>query len=434
MRPSLLIGLYLLVCVLWPLAAQQPAPSGDPKQRIHQARDLGKQGPEALAKLQAMLSDPDAEVRIEAVKSIVAIDTKDSLDPLIQATRDSDPEMQIRSTDGLVNFYLPGYVQTGLTASLRRAGNAIKSRFTETNGQTIPGYVQVRADVIAALGKLASGGASMDARANAARAIGILRGGAAIPDLVQALHSKDDDVIYESLNAIQKIRDPEAAPRISFLLHDLNEKIQIAAIETTGLLRNREALPQLRDVLEDRNSSVKVQRAALAAIAMIPDESSRPLYARFLDDRDEGLRAAAAEGFGRLKNPADLPAVQKKFEAEEKMPPRLSEAFALVDLGKTEMAQFSPLQYLIDTLNSKAWRGVASAFLIELTRDAAIRRAAEEATKTATKDERIGLAPILARSGGEDTLPYLEALSHDSDSDIAEAALDALRTLKARLP
>jgi hypothetical protein len=49
------------------------------------------------------------------------------------------------------------------------------------------------------------------------------------------------------------------------------------------------------------------------------------------------------------------------------------------------------------------------------------------------KDERIGLAPILARSGGADTLPYLEALSHDSDSDVAEAALDALRTLKTRL-
>ena len=166
---------------------------------------------------------------------------------------------------------------------------------------------------------------------------------------------------------------------------------------------------------------------------MIPDQASRALYVRYLTDRDEGLRGAAAEGLGRLKDPADLPAVQKQFDAEEKMSPRLSEAFALVELGKTDIAQFSPLQYLIDSLNSKAWRGVARAFLVELTRDLAIRRPVEEATKSASKDERIELAGILARSGGEDTVPYLDALSHDSDPDIAQAALDALRTLKPKL-
>ena len=233
------------------LPAQQPTPAApqapaapDSKQRTREARDLAKQGPDAMPKLQTMLADPDPDVRTEAVKSIIAIDTKASLDPLIQATRDNDPDIQMRATDGLVNFYLPGYVQTGLTAPLRRAGTAVKSRFTGTNDQVIPTYVQVRPEVIAALGKLATGGSSMDSRANAARAIGILRGRAAIPDLIQALHSKDNNVIYESLNAIQKIRDPAAAPRISFLLHDLNEKIQTIAIglpaccKITTLCRN----------------------------------------------------------------------------------------------------------------------------------------------------------------------------------------------------
>ena len=120
--------------------------------------------------------------------------------------------MQIRATDGLVNAYLPGYVQHGLSASVRRVGNVFKARFTDTNDQVIDSFVRVRPEAIEALGKLARGAGSMEARANAARAVGVLRGQAAIPDLIEALRSKDDQVIYESLNALQKIRDPRQRP------------------------------------------------------------------------------------------------------------------------------------------------------------------------------------------------------------------------------
>ena len=83
----------------------------------------------------------------------------------------------------------------------------------------------------------------MEARANAARALGILRGKAAVPDLLAALRSKDTDVIYESLIALQKIRDESAAPGVAFLLRDLDQKVQLAAIETVGLLQNKSSCP-----------------------------------------------------------------------------------------------------------------------------------------------------------------------------------------------
>jgi len=361
------------------------------------------------------------------------VDTAASLDPLIQATRDKDSEVQIRATDGLVNFYLPGYVQRGLSASFHRVGNVFKGKFTDTDDQVIDYYVRVRAEVIVALGKLANSGASMESRANAARAIGILRGQAAVPDLIQALHSNDDQVIFESLNALQKIKDPSAATRISFLLHDLDEKIQIAAIETSGLLRNQEALPELRGVL-DHTRSAKVRRAALTAIARLPDEGSRPVYQKYLGDKDDGLRAAAAEGFARLKNRADVPMLEKVYADEQKRPAQLADAFALVMLGKTEVSEFSPLQFLINTLNSVAWRGVARAYLTELSRDPGVRASLQQALKRGTKDEKIELARILAISGDKGTVPFLDDLSHDPDTDVAQAALNASRTLKARLP
>src|SRR5229473_6492788 len=257
-------GLILLVSNL--LSAQVTRPKD--------VRELAKGGSNAIPQLQALLKNPDLNIRIEAVKSIVDIGTQRSLDPLIEATSDSDAEIQIRATDGLVNFYLPGYVRTGFSAKLQRVGTGIKGKFTDTNDQVIDAYVQVRPEVIAALGKLARGGVSMESRANAARAVGILRGQAAIPDLLEAMKSKDGAVLYESLIAIQKIHDKSVAPKLRYLLRDLDEKVQLAAIETTGILQNREALPDLVDAL-NRTRSAKIRRAALTAIAMLPDESSR---------------------------------------------------------------------------------------------------------------------------------------------------------------
>lgn len=407
-----------------PLSAQAPL-------RAKDVRNIAKGGPAALPRLSELLADPDTEIRQEAVKAIAEIDTQASLEPLVRATRDNDPEVQIRATDGLVNFYVPGYLRTGISGSLRRFGTGIKSRFTETNDQVIEPYVQVRADVIQALGRLVRGGGNMEARANAARAAGILRGRAALPGLLDALHSKDTNLIYESLIAVQKIRDASAAPGVRFLLKDLDPKVQLAAVETTGLLQNKAAVPDLRDVL-GHSHNIKIQRAALSALAMLPEESSREVYARYLESKDEGLRSAAAEGFARLKSPADLPKLQKAFEEESKTPPRLALAFAEVMLGRREVSEFSPLQLLINTLNSVSYRGVASGYLVELARDPGVRASLYPAMQQGTKDEKIQIARVLARSGDRESIAPLEKLSRDGDTEVAQEGLRALRTLQAR--
>jgi HEAT repeat protein len=400
--------------------------------RPKDVRELAKGGQAAIPKLQELLKSPETEIRLEAVKQIVDIGSQHSLDPLVLATRDNDPEIQIRATDGLVNFYLPGYVKHGLSASVQHFGTTLKGHFTDTNDQVIDSYIKVRPDVIEALGKLARGGSRMDARANAARAVGILRGRTAVPDLVAALRSKDTDVIYESLNALQKIHDESAATQLGFLLRDPNQKVQITAIETVGLLRNQEAAPELIDVL-NKSKDKKVQRAALTAIAMLPDNGNRELYARYMRDKDDRLRAAAAEGYARLNHPADLPMLEKAWNEEKKTEPRLSVAFAMVMLGRTELSEFSPLQYLVNTLNSAAYKGEAFPFLMEAARNPAVRTALYGPLLTGTKEEKIQLAGVLARSGDRGTVPQLEKLSNDTDADVAKEALRAMRELQARL-
>ena len=418
MRPALLLLLTLAA------SAQQSV-------RPKDVREAAKAGSSAIPKLQEYLKDPSVDVRVEAVRQITEIGPPRSLDPLVIATHDNDPEVQIVATDGIVNYYLPGYVKTGLGASLRRVGTSLKGRFTDTNDQVIDPYLTVRPDVIAALAKLVTSGANMDVRANAARAVGILRGRDAVPALIDATHSKDSTLIYESLNSLEKIRDESAGPRIAFLLHDFDPKVQIAAIQAVGLLRDQQDLPQLVGVL-NQSDNIKVKREALESAAMLPAESSRPLYQQYLRDKDDKLRAAAAEGFARLKNPRDLPMLEQAWQDEQKTSPRLSLAFAQVMLGKTELSEFSPLRFLINNLNSAAYNGIAFPFLVELARDPQIRASLYGPLQTGTKDEKIGLAGVLGRSGDAQSIVELQKLTNDPDANVAQAALTAVRNLQAR--
>ena len=228
--------------------------------------------------------------------------------------------------------------------------------------------MEVRPEVIAALGKLVRSGASMEAAPTPRALSAFCAAARRFRDLVEALHSKDDPVMYEALIALQKIRDPSAAPRIAFLLRDLDEKIQIAALETTGILRNRDAAPDVRDALEHARN-VKVRRAALTALAMLGRPADHAMFLRYSDDKDDDLRAAAAEGLGASRIRADRPALENAFNNEHKMSPRLSDAFALVYLGNLDTSEFSPLRYLVNTLNSASYRASPCAYLTELARD-----------------------------------------------------------------
>jgi HEAT repeat protein len=397
-------------------------------------RALAKQGPSAIPQLSSYLKSADIEVRWEAVKGIVDIGGAASIGPLILATRDGDADIQIRATDGLVNFYVPGYFQTGsgAIASIRRASAAIKAQFVDRNDQVIDPYVTVRADVLDALTAVVRNGSSLDSRANAARAAGILRDRPALTALIDALKSKDTVLLYESIVAIQKINDRSAGPRLEFLLHDLNEKVQLAAIETVGMLGDQGALPDLRRVLRD-SGKTRLRRAALESIAKLPDPANRALYTQYLADKDDGLREAAAEGFARLHTPADLPMLQKAYDEEPKHGPQLSLAFALVMDGKTEINESSPLRFMISNLNLTAYRASAQPLLIETAQNPAVRRSLYAPMEQGSRDEKTGLAQVLAKTGDKEAESHLEKISRDADPQVAQEGLRALRNLRARL-
>lgn len=425
--PRLALLLTVPLGLLW---AQDEA---ELKHKQKAAREAAKLGKDGLAQLAPLLEDADALVRVEAVKALVEIGTQYSLDPLVRAARDNDAEVQIRAVEGIVNFYLPGYAQSGISGSLRRAGNRVMGKFTDTNTQVVESYVVPRADAIEVIARLASGGSSMESRAAAARAAGVLRGRAAVDSLLEGLRTKDDRLMYESLVALQKIREERTAARVLFLFNDPNERVRIAAIELTGMLRAAEAVRDLRRTVE-QGQTIKTRRAALGALAMIPDAAHRELYRQMLADKDEGIRAGAAEGLARIRDQADQEALSTALTAEKKTGARLSICFALAMLGALEVGETAPLRYMVDNLNSRSYRGVAEPFLSEIARSREGRAALYPLLQTGSKNEKGGLARALAASGAADAVEPLDALTKDADTEVAAEAIRALRNLKARLP
>jgi HEAT repeat protein len=231
---------------------------------------------------------------------------------------------------------------------------------------------------------------------------------------------------------MQKIGDPKAGPRITYLLRDLDDRVQTTAIETAGMLRSTDALPVLRSIVAAPRNS-KAERAALAAIAMMPEPKDRDLLLRELGAKDEKLRAAAGEGLGRIGNPADEPVLEKAWTGEDKMAPRLAAAFALVMAGKLDISEEAPLRYLINTLNQASWHDVAYAYLLEAARRKPVLTLLQGQIDSGTKDEKIYLARVLAASGDQSSIPYLDKVSRDTDRDVAQEGLRALRSLRARL-
>ena len=402
----------------------------DPKRRSSAAGKVGKEGTsDDIPALAELLGDPVTDVRAEAVGAILRLGTQHSLEPLTRATRDSTPEIQVMATDGLVNFYYPGYVQMGWTAALKSFGSNVKGRFTKPEPKFVDAYVQgqVSADVVAAIGRLVTGGTSMESRANAARAIGVLRSSSGLPQLIEGLKSRDSTIIIECARSIRKIGDKSVGPEMVFLLRDLDKNVQFEVVRTMGQLQVQEAIPELTNLL--RSSSNKgVRRQSLIAIAKMRDPEQRPLFQQYLRDRDNQLRAGAAEGLGRLGNKEDLPSVIDAFAKEKSESGRLSMAFGAASLG-----DLSFLTYLYDGLNSSFHRLEARPFLEELSRDEAVLNELYRPLATGSNDQKKHIAYIVSINGNQESMAHLEKLTHDPNSEVAQEAIRALKNLQARL-
>ena len=165
---------------------------------------------------------------------------------------------------------------------------------------------------------------------------------------------------------------------------------------------------------------------------MLGIPGDRPTFQQYAEDKDPELRAAALEGLGRIREPEDYPLIERAYnEGEANWRVHLAAAFALVDQGKVDASEYSPLPYLVENLAVKSRSSVASAYLTELVRREDVRKALMPLISGANRDQKLAFCSVLSESGSEDAVPVLTTLSRDIDPDVSMAASKALKTLQA---
>ncbi len=224
-----------------PLVQELKSPNADIRAKA--AHELGKSGEvSSVPALAAVLTDPSSKVRREAVIALSQIHSPESLDALINATRDPDPEIRVLAVRALAGYYTGQSPNVGLTGFLKKNYERAKSRYGPDNTQIDPG-VAVEPKVISALRTVMMDTRSMQSAREAAKGLGILVARSAVPDLVKATHSSDQELAREALNALSKIKDPSAGPKVIDLLDSPSKEVKQDAAVTAGILRAREAVP-----------------------------------------------------------------------------------------------------------------------------------------------------------------------------------------------
>jgi HEAT repeat protein len=426
-------GMLAVLLTAATLPAQQAPPSeiqllksSDASTRAKAARDLGKSGDlSALHPLAAAVTDPSDKVRREVVVALASFHNPEALDPLIVATRDTDPDIRVLAVRGLVGYYTGRTLALGFVGFWKRTWRKAKNRFAEESVRIDPG-VKVDPKVVTALAATLNDTRALEAARQAADGLGILMAQSAVPDLVKAAHSADDDLAVEALNALSKIKDVSAGPQLVDLLDSADEEVKQQAAVTVGILRTEQALPKLQ-AMYSNNPDAKTRAKALEGIAYLGAPASVPLLLRVLWSSDSTSRTLAAEGLARAHDAQALSDLEKAIQVEKNADARLAIEFALTALGKNDY-----LSQLIGELGSKTRGDTVRSYLVELARNPQFLHGLYPYLQNRDAGVRKQLCLVLMFSGDSSSIAPLERASHDSNAAVAAAALRALRAVRAR--
>lgn len=406
-------------------SAAQDLKSPDAKIRAKAARELGQSGDlTAVAPLAAALTDPSLKVRHEVVLALSSFHSPEALDALITATRDSDAGIRVDAVHGLVGYYTGQTPSFGFIAFWQRTWRTAKSRFVEENVRVDP---SVKADpkVVSALVTLLKDTNQIKPAREAADGLGILLARDAVPDLIAAANSSDEDLSVEALNALTKIRDTSAGPKLVGLLDSPDKEVRREAAVTVGMLRASEALPKLQSMYQN-GPDPKTREKALEGLSYLGSPITVPMFLQTLWSAHKTYRTLSAEGLARAGDSKALPDLLKAVESEKDGDARLAIQFAITALGRDDF-----LNTMVGELGSS--RGdSAQTYLAELARKPQFLAKLYPYLDNHDAGVRRRLCTVLMYSGDASSVAPLEPLTRDSNSDVAAEAIRALRAVRSR--
>jgi HEAT repeat protein len=384
--------------------------------------------PHKFADVVRNLRNPDAKVRMSALRVLKEAQYAEALVPIAPLVNDPVEQIQLEAIQTELSFFLVERVQerkrVGLLLEVRNR-NRVAAMFDMGPLAVWPRAVPT--ELIQELLK-AVDDESGRVRNEAIYAIGVV-GGTGFPaeseaTLVKALDHYDADVRAGAARVIGRLKIKSVGEALIKSIDDSNRDVRFAAMRGLGDIAEASAVKILTDqvIYYGKGEGAWV---ALQALAQIGDPSSVPLFIQHLSNKDPLMRRAAAEGLGRAGDASQVSQLETGAGNDLSPTTRVAMAFALQKLGRNYVAR------LVDFLSVDDLSLQVQGYLLELGADIEM----ELLPRLQEPDEvvRARVAQVLGAIGGESSLAALEGLKgKDKDRTVASAAQRAVERIKLR--
>jgi len=388
--------------------------SPNAKTRQEAAESLGKsRRREAVAHLAPLVHDPEVKVRMEVVRALRQLHEPAAVPALVTSLRDGDASIREEAMGTLVEMYAD-----------RERASAV-SRFLdlfsdEFDRSSIAPHV-ADASVIQGLAQ-ALRDEDKDIREEAALALGILNGTAALKNLAAALPDPEPGVRGAAAAAIGKIGTAQDGRALVPLLSDASEGVRHRALQAIGVLQVAEAGPALREMYE-ANRRKELGLKVLEALSRIGDPSQADLFQQLVQDPDPAKRRLAVEGLGRISGNSYLAPFKKDYQREKNDEVKLAYSFALARMGDRAF-----LDSVVLALPSRTLGTRARAYLLEMGHG--VVGELYPYLKDPDAEVRSVLCDILGTIGDANTIAQLTPLLSDPNSGVVDRATRAIERLR----
>lgn len=381
--------------------------------------------------------DEDPVVRAEALQSLGKIKDFAALAEMIDALKDDKAAVRSTAIKSLVALYTEHDIDF---ITNRREGWNLFNPFLDTSDhEIVEPYITVDPSIVTAIGESARGDRDRDVRVSAVRALGVLRGSAAIPHLADALNA-DQDLRIEVLRAFIKIGDQTAGPHLTPFFRDSDHKVRTQAMVAAGMLRYKPATEPLLSVYglgPEKKGKFKLvgdkvkgrltylpprDEASLWALSLIGDEKAEQTFVENMTDADADRRQYAIEGLARIAEPRYLDQISRLVLTENNNDVKLAEYWALYKMGST-----SNIQYIVRKLETDQ-EPQARAYLMESNPADLYPH-----INSSSRSVRYKVIEILGRIGDQETIKELEPVVRTSSAATANVATVAIKRIEWRI-
>jgi HEAT repeat protein len=267
-------------------SSERPDPSGEPdKVQPHRSK--------TVERLVQALSDPDSDVRWEALSQLRDRLEPSLFGPLIKAVRDPDNSVRQLAVGALADMKTP----RAKVALMRLAVDPD----ADVRYEAVSGLREILDPTMTHVMVRAAADRDGYVRRMALGCLAELKAPDAKELLLSALGDEDADTRYEALSGLQDLLDPSMAAAIVAAASDPDTYVRRTALSSLAQLK----VPQARDVLiaglADEDAEVRYE-AASGLSEMLDVGMVDPLLAVIGDD-DDYVRRTAIRALGEIRDP-----------------------------------------------------------------------------------------------------------------------------------